>query len=202
MKTVVVSQRIDKYPGRDEVRDALDQRLCLWLSEAGYISVPMPNLLHAGKNDSQNGLEEWLLAIQPNAILLSGGNDIGDEKIRDANEYYLLGYAKKHQLPVLGICRGMQMIGLWAGVELKKVSGHIKSHHSLTGLISHTVNSFHNYSLLQCPNNFSILAHSEDGEIEAICHNFLPWEGWMWHPEREANFNSSDMKRLKGLFGD
>ena len=36
-------------------------------------------------------------------------------------------------------------------------------------------------------------------EIEAMRHGTLPWEGWMWHPEREANFSPRDLARMKAL---
>jgi putative glutamine amidotransferase len=42
---------------------------------------------------------------------------------------------------------------------------------------------------------------SQDGEIEAIEHTTLPWQGWMWHPEREAEFAASDQIRFKSLLG-
>ena len=47
-----------------------------------------------------------------------------------------------------------------------------------------------------CPNDYHVLARSEDGEIEAIHHDKYPWEGWMWHPEREENFDERDLKKL------
>ena len=43
---------------------------------------------------------------------------------------------------------------------------------------------------------YEILAESEDGIIEAISHKKLPWEGWMWHPEREEQFVTNDKNRF------
>jgi putative glutamine amidotransferase len=63
------------------------------------------------------------------------------------------------------------------------------------------VNSYHGFSLATGPLDFEVLARSEDGEIEAIRHKSLPWEGWMWHPEREENFAARDVQRIKALFG-
>ena len=40
----------------------------------------------------------------------------------------------------------------------------------------------------------------EHGVIEAIRHATLPWEGWMWHPEREPVLHRQDIERLKALF--
>ena len=46
------------------------------------------------------------------------------------------------------------------------------------------VNSFHQYGFLKCPPFFKVLAKSNDGVIEAVSHEELNWEGWMWHPEK------------------
>ena len=94
----------------------------------------------------------------------------------------------------------MQMIGNYEGIIQMNVNGHVCSRHKLIGEINHEVNSYHNYSLSSCPNNYKVLAKSDDGNIEAIKHTYLPWEGWMWHPEREKKFNANDIKRVKILF--
>ena len=152
---------------------------------------------HASARDSLNA---WLEAIAPRAFVLSGGNDIGACKERDQTEGWLLDYAMERELPVLGICRGMQMMGAWAGVTLKPVMGHVRVRHQLDGEISGEVNSYHKLGLSECPQGFRVLAKSVDGEIEAIGHRELPWEGWMWHPEREKSFHSRDINRLSTLF--
>ncbi len=193
--TVAVSQRIDNVEARFEMRDALDQRLVNWLSQSNSIAVPVPNTLLDAKL-----VVDWLEAVSPQAVVLSGGNDIGEYLSRDLTETELLKYAKERQIPLLGICRGMQMLGNWFGTTLVPVNAHIATRHQLSGEITGTVNSFHGFALRECPKEFSILARSEDGVIEAIRHNSLPWEGWMWHPEREGNFELRDIQRLKALF--
>ena len=193
MKLVAVSQRVDHYPDRNETRDALDQRLAAFVASCGFMPLPVPNFLG-------DAIRDWLTIVQPMAIVLSGGNDIGQCKERDDTECALLGHAQEHGLPLLGICRGMQMMAHWAGVGLRSVQGHIRTRHQLSGAITGEVNSYHGFSLAACPDGFDILAQSEDGEIEAIRHQSLPWEGWMWHPEREAEFASKDIQRLKALF--
>ena len=193
-RMVVVSQRVDDFPARGECRDSLDQRISLFLAEAGLAAVPVPNAFCA------QALVGWLDRLAPAGIILSGGNDIGERIARDQTERGLLDYARQHNLPLLGICRGMQMMAVWSGTALKPVQGHVRTRHVLRGEVSGDVNSFHGFALEACPDDFAVLASSEDGEIEAIKHQALPWEGWMWHPERESPFSLSDIQRLQALF--
>ena len=205
MKRVVLSQRVDVFPERKETRDATDQQLTKFLLLAGFIPLPMPNVLIAELPNGQkyDALDAWLAAVNPVAVVLSGGNDIGQCMPRDLTENHLLNYAEAKLLPLLGICRGMHMMAHWAGTGLNRVEGHIRTMHSISGEISGVVNSYHAFSLKACPRCFDVLALSdEDGEIEAIRHKSLPWEGWMWHPERNDDFDQRDVDRLKQLFGE
>lgn len=197
MKIVAVSQRVDVQQARREIRDALDQRLTMFIAASGGLAIPVANTLSATDSFGQ-----WLDLLQPKAVVLSGGNDVGQFPERDLTEQKLLEYARVTGLPVLGICRGMQMMGMWAGAELKLVAGHVRTRHRLAGEITGEANSYHNHVLAECPSGFMVLARSEDGEIEAIRHNALLWEGWMWHPEREESFHSRDIQRLKALLGE
>jgi len=198
MKLVAVSQRMDFLQDREETRDSLDQSLSRFIIDSGNIPIPVPNGL--AKKDENSGLIAWLKEVAPQAILLSGGNDLGEFVLRDITESSLIKYAEENSFPLLGICRGLQMIAQYYGAALKKVDGHVRTRHSLAGEVSWTVNSFHNLSISQCPNNFEVFASSEDGEIEGIKHKKLSWEGWMWHPEREDPFRLDQVERAKKLF--
>jgi gamma-glutamyl-gamma-aminobutyrate hydrolase PuuD len=199
-----ITQRVDMAESYDEYRDALDQRLIDWVTQSGFIPVPIPNsLVDATLSDNlQSNMNSWLNEVGIDAILLSGGNNIGDIKQRDLTESYLLLWAEKYEKPVLGICRGMQMMGVWSGGQLKEVEGHVRMRHNLqldgtqSEVWPDSVNSYHNKVLKECPSLFNILAESEDGNIEAMAHKVLPWEAWMWHPEREDVFLKSDLDRF------
>ena len=203
MKIVVVSQRVDDYVHRQERRDGLDQRLNSLIFATGFLPVPIPNTFHSGaqsERQNKDAFDNWIKTINPGAFLLSGGNDIGDIPERDIVENWLLDYAEKNSLPALGICRGMQLMALRTGGKLELLNGHVGTQHCLSGVISGKANSYHNQGLFECPPKFKILARSEDSHIEAIRHETLPWEGWMWHPERNLIFSPRDIGRLKALF--
>lgn len=195
MIVIAVSQRVDVLADRNERRDALDQKIADFLIASACLPVPVPNRLAAAAC-----LIPWLHELRPAGVLLSGGNDIGDCPDRDQTEMRLLDYAEEHALPVLGICRGMQMLAARAGATLVPVAGHVRSRHALNGEVGGEVNSFHNFGLNRCPADYSVTATATDGTIEAMRHRSLPWEGWMWHPEREAAFLTRDLNRLKALF--
>lgn len=196
MKVVAVSQRVDVFPERNETRDALDQDLVIWLRAAGYMPYPVPNALH-----TDTELRAWLDRLAPCGLVLSGGNDIGMVARRDFTEEILIQYAERRRLPLLGICRGMQMMARQCLTPLTKLQGHVRTRHQLRGEIEGEANSFHGLGLTQCPFGYRVLATSEDKGIEAIGHVDLPWEGWMWHPERENPFAERDLERLRRLFG-
>lgn len=193
---VGVTQRVDVFPDRHETRDALDQRLIEWILASGGVPVPVPNLSGTG-----HALDDWLVRIAPDAVILSGGNDLGQVACRDQIETCVLSWAESNRIPVLGLCRGMQMMGVHAGGQLVKIDGHVRTRH----MLSHSqdwpgdVNSYHNCTFLNAPPGYHILARDADGAIEAMRHQALPWEGWMWHPERDLPFSLADIERWRWL---
>lgn len=195
---VAVSQRCDHVAARDEYRDSLDVRLIEWLKQAGALAFPVPNRL-----EPFEGIFRWLNELSPQAVVLSGGNDLGDCPARDATETALLEYSASVDLPVLGICRGMQMLASREGGMLAQISGHIGTVHAIVAThgveLPGRVNSFHSWALVACPDGYEILATAPDGSIEAIRHSMRNWEGWMWHPERDTAFDPVALKRARLL---
>lgn len=216
MKTIAISQRIDEFPERSERRDALDQALVRFVVECGYIPVVIPNaMVNTTTVDfSDNGagiasllspvvsggLESLLKQVQPQGIVLSGGNDVGTCLDRDITEAVLIRYAVRNNIPLLGVCRGMQMLGVYMGATLKRINGHVRTRHQLKGVYNHEVNSYHNQTLTDLTSDFDITAISDDNAVEGMRHSKLDLHGWMWHPEREKPFNQLDIHNFREIF--
>ncbi|WP_275099283.1 gamma-glutamyl-gamma-aminobutyrate hydrolase family protein [Sedimenticola hydrogenitrophicus] len=181
--------------GYVEDRDGLAQNWSRFLAKAlpGAHWMSLPNL---GPDNIVAYCQGWGI----DRVILSGGNDIGSVPLRDATELKLLDWAEECLIPVLGICRGMQVMAHRAGTALVPVEGHVATRHVIHGMRDGMVNSFHNLALIEGPPGYKVLAKSEDGCIEAIRHSMLPWEGWMWHPERELEPGPQDIEGILGLF--
>jgi gamma-glutamyl-gamma-aminobutyrate hydrolase PuuD len=200
---IAISQRIDVLGERSETRDCLDQKLNAIILKIGLMPLPVPNFLE----DTSNVLNSWLDNIRPQGVILSGGNDIGEYPARDITESLLINYAQNNRLPLIGICRGMQMIAHYFGVGLKPVKGHIDTEHNLLIVdklieMPKLVNSFHKFSIDSCPNEFEVIAYAQSGEIEAIRHKNLPWVAFMWHPERGIMSSEVEFKTMRNFFYD
>ena len=63
------------------------------------------------------------------------------------------------------------------------------------------MNSFHNFSLKNCPKNFNIEYKALDGNIESIESKQKKIYACMWHPERYNKFRKSDKIKFKKIFG-
>lgn len=184
---VLISQRVDVLPDRDERRDALDQAwtdtLSILLGERALI-CPMPNRFR----DVDGTIAAWA----PSLIVLSGGNDIGSAPERDRTEEALLVRAEAERIPVLAVCRGMQMMQHYLGGRLERVEGHVARQHAVGAAASEVapaellVNSFHAWAIPGdgLAEGLEPTYLHADGTVEAARHVKLPWLAVMWHPER------------------
>ena len=198
---IAISQRIDFLEERNEFRDSIDQSLIDLFLQLNHFPLLVPNTLVKNKNNDK--LIKWLNNFKPEGLVLSGGNDIGQYLSRDFTEKTLFSWSVNKNLPILGICRGMQLIGTLNGSSLKRVSNHVKNKHKVFNTINadtYYKNSYHQYSLKDCPNNFNITYKSYDNEIEGIKHKEKNITGIMWHPEREEKIMQDDIDLIYEIF--
>lgn len=135
------------------------------------------------------------------ALLLIGGGDVlpsfyggktpslGVNILRDKAEFDALDYFVAHELPILGICRGLQIINVYFGGGLAVCKGHYSPfcdvYHPTKGDFSelNEVNSRHNQYCDPVAKNGKILLSSPDGVPEAISFG-KGILGLQFHPER------------------
>lgn len=195
MRTVLVTQRVDVIEGYGERRDALDQQWIPLLHTAGLQPVPVPN--------NRAWVESHLAEHGMRPLLLTGGNSLGkyggNAPERDEVEHLLLNTALKDGVPVLGVCRGMQVILDFFGAPLQPVEGHVAPEQDIAiDGITTTVNSYHDFGCRRVPAEMEIWATADDGIVKAVRHPSLPICGIMWHPERIQPFRSQDIALLRG----
>ena len=172
---VAISQR------NADGRDMLENGYVKYLEGFDIKLVPIPNVCR--------NIEQYFEELPIEAIILSGGDDIGSSSsVRDDTERELLKIAIEKDLPVLGICRGIQFINLFFGGSLIM---NIKRHVAVTHNIQIdedeiVVNSYHNHGINEeyLSPQFKAFAIAEDGIIEGVHHKTLPIAGMQWHPER------------------
>ena len=199
MKIIGVSQRLE-ISTHGELRLQIDTRLLNFILKCGYIPIPIPYYNLPNKK-SLKKLTIWLNSVRLSGIVLSGGSNIGEYKLRDSSERLLIKYSLRKKIPIFGICRGMQIIGSYFNVRLKPVKKHINISHTIySNKEKLKVNSFHKYSLKNCPKNFSVEFRSLDGNIESIKSNDKKIYACMWHPERYKRFKKTDIINFKKLF--
>lgn len=195
MKTVAVTQRVVTDPPHGTRRDCLDQVWIKFLLGCGLIPIPIPNSVDAALP----------ICEKVSGIVLTGGNDLtaygGDAPERDKTETALLDLAERRDLPVLGVCRGMQMIQHCFGVGLERVQGHVapRQRISIDGR-SVEVNSFHNFGATEVHPPLITWAIADDGVIKAVRHPDRRIIGVMWHPERLEPFRAEDVALFSRFF--
>jgi putative glutamine amidotransferase len=192
------------------------------ISDQGGIPLLIPIL----QNYDEDKIKDIIKSID--GLLLTGGKDIHPrfyqtENIskevhelmkrdpeRDSFELALLKEAFRENIPILGICRGHQLINISFGgtlindieTSIKSSISHLASLEDKTQLIHEVqikknsllnkiyqkevllVNSFHHQCIKKIANSFEVIAESKDQVIEGIIHNGPEWiVGIQWHPE-------------------
>ncbi|HAX47653.1 MAG TPA: gamma-glutamyl-gamma-aminobutyrate hydrolase family protein [Ignavibacteria bacterium] len=176
------------------------------------------------------------------ALLLTGGVDIFPEfyndwedgkkredyiPARDGFEFKLLEFAFENKYPVLGICRGLQVINcklngsLINDIETIRNTNHrkisetedrlhgvnVKSNTLLLEVVGETsgiINSSHHQAIDRLGEGLLVSARADDGIIEAIEWETKTGKPFMlavqWHPERMPDKNSRFSKNIIDKF--
>lgn len=153
------------------------------------------------ESDSKEKIDSKLKIVD--GILLPGGDDVGPW------DYYLIEYAIKNKLSLLGICQGMQSMALY-GTDKSLISIGNDSHKCEEGY-AHDVNlkdgylkriygkdkisvNSHHRQTVDLSKFFKIVGYSEDNLIEAVEGNDSFQIGVQWHPERMLSYDSDSRK--------
>lgn len=164
--------------------------------------------------------ESEALLARVDGMLLTGGDDVdlsrdGGPPPPDASGVImpsgqqrfglsLANTVQERGIPTLGICLGMQFLGMALGSKLVQHLPQAEDHTKgvlhlvdvregtrlaqLVGAGTHQVPSFHHQGLEKIPDSLVVTAHSPDGVVEAFedpAHPFLV--AVQWHPERDAD---------------
>ncbi|HQE34130.1 MAG TPA: gamma-glutamyl-gamma-aminobutyrate hydrolase family protein [Flavobacterium alvei] len=178
-------------------------------------------------------VNNWQDVALCDAIIFTGGIDMDPiEKVayanapkefnwvRDRFEMAVLAKALDKKKPILGICRGLQLINVYWGGSLHLDNGDAKNKihrresedkihriqvekdslfYSIVQQEFGNVNSAHHQSIDVLGLGLKAVAHSEDGVIEVI-ESANPDEQFLlavqWHPERMADLESPFSKNI------
>ncbi|MFA5142319.1 MAG: gamma-glutamyl-gamma-aminobutyrate hydrolase family protein [Candidatus Woesearchaeota archaeon] len=201
---VAISQREITSDNRNF--DSLEQEYIEYFNKRGVKLFPISN--------RANDLDSLFNSIEFHGIILSGGNNICPSRynqnhtypdcspFRDNVESKLLEIALKKDIPLMGICRGMQFINVYFGgiliPDLNLIpAGHVAVDHKV--YLSNSsknylckdsaeVNSYHNQGLTdnELSSVLTPFAKCVDGVVEGIFHKEYPIAGIQWHPERKS----------------
>lgn len=200
----------DQCPEKENGRNVrVRANYCAAIARSGHV----PFVISRFGDDSQ--LDEAVSRID--ALVLSGGEDIDPkhygekphpklgrvQSLRDDFDFRLLAAARRRGIPVLGICRGCQLINVAFGGTLvqdipsefpNSTLKHRGGRHrvkivpgsrfaKLLGKTEAEVNSNHHQSVKKTAPGFRVTAVADDGVVEAIESESEPIFGVQFHPE-------------------
>lgn len=206
-----------------EICDCLNHSYVNFFSKLDIIPILIPNSIQKPT--------AFFSLLDLDGLILTGGNDIYDSKVstnnvqtsfymRDELEFELLDVAIRKGVPVLGICRGMQILNKYFGGGLQYDllgSGRTSHNHAgrphsvritnsaVAAVLSANeieVNSFHNHGVpseLVATQLDTFAVCKEDDLVEGIIHPKEHILGIQWHPERPGGSISADMKIISSL---
>ena len=163
-----------------------------------------------------NGLEPvWLTARNKKInkpLILCGGADIGKDVRRDKLEYQWIEWALAANQPIIGICRGMQILNKYFGGDVLNLETPVVESHAagdFSEAVSHVekrsqyhfvfdnagnqmwVNSRHHQYCLPIAANFEVTHWTENKYVvEGIADEARKIWAVQWHPERAESDNN------------
>lgn len=197
MKPIIgISLRITNAEKYVEKRDSLSHDWPILFQQLGFSPLLIPN--------SILDIPLFLDEMKVSGLVLSGGDNMGDEPLRDKTEKKIIEYAISNSIPLIGICRGMQVINSFFGgkIQILDTSIHVNQSHTINFnnnfLLNNSivVNSFHHNVIdsINLGKNLLPFAISKtDNTVEGFFHNELQIFGVMWHPERDSDINSIEL---------
>jgi putative glutamine amidotransferase len=198
MKKIIITQRVEKLGKFNEIRDNIDTRLTSLINKLGFAPILIPNNLV--------NINRFVKEISPSGIILSGGGDPHKKDLRYFTENKLIKISLKKKIPIIGICRGAQVINLFFGGKLMKIKNHVKKTHTLSGPFIKNkkikVNSYHEYGFYKdkLGKKLTLLASSLDKIVMLFSHSKYKILGIMWHPERYLRIRNFDKKLMINFF--
>ena len=209
------------------------------------IAIPVPDLArYANYADVLSALGALPVGVGADVdaegfdgLLLPGGGDIAPSRYGQADagclyvdpalddmQFAALGAFVKAGRPVLGICRGHQLVNVYFGgtliQHLAQAAAHSRGGGSedrvhattavpgsvLCGLYGEAfrVNSSHHQGVDRLGEGLAVTQYSADGVVEALEHERLPILCMQWHPERmclaHARSDTVDGSAVVGYF--
>lgn len=208
MKKIAITQRLCENESYKETRECLDINWGELFLELGFAPIVLPIKYDVKKIYDEVGFD---------GIILSGGNDLYSlnenelSKQRDEFEMNLIKFALEKDIPLLGVCRGMQIVAQFFDCSFKKIPNQISTRDKLT--ISKnskyynalcnikSVNSYASFFIDKFSKELIASATNQDGIIKAIEHIDKKIFGIMWHSEREKPFDKQQNLLIKQFFG-
>lgn len=205
VQRIGITMRETQAEGYHEPRDSIARD---WSS---FMAVALPEVQWLPIPNLGRQVVDFCTAWNLDGLILSGGEDVGLSPIRDETERSLIRHFTDARLPVLGICRGLQLLWVVHGGTLEHVDNHVGTRHPISftagtwqeefGAASFQTNSYHANGLgSPSPGELEVLALAGDGSIEAAWNPNERILGMMWHPEREHPPSGVDTALVRWLF--
>ncbi|EAK0952827.1 gamma-glutamyl-gamma-aminobutyrate hydrolase family protein [Campylobacter lari] len=190
MKFIAISQRILKNQDYHELRE------CLALDWGSFFKKELSDFLPLPLS-YEIDFKNYISSVS--AVILSGGNDLNSCKSsfvnqkRDEYEKNIIKHCMQNNIPLLGVCKGAQMIASYFNSTICPCKDHVGNHEVYLKDQIINVNSYHNFAIKTLGSELEALANAKDETIEAFKHKKFSIYGLMWHIERENGMSEKSI---------